>query len=87
MSKNEALKLLFKNYKELDLNYKEIEGNRTMAALIKACQTIIDMSGHGEYDFSKMQAKDVMHIIETIFNGLGFNTDILHFDASVLFCR
>lgn len=83
MSKNEVLKLLFKNYKELDLNYKEIEGNRTMAALVKACQTIIDMSGHGEYDFSKMQTKDVMHIIETIFNGLGFNTDILHFDASI----
>lgn len=83
MSKNEVLKLLFKNHKELDLNYKDIEGNRTMAALIKACQTIIDMSGHGEYDFSKMQAKDVMHIIETVFRGLGFNTDILHFDASV----
>jgi CRISPR-associated endonuclease Csn1 len=40
LSKQEALKLLFKNYKELDLNYKEIEGNETIAKLIKVCPCI-----------------------------------------------
>ena len=41
LSKTDALRLLFKNYKELNLNVKEIEGNRTQAALFKAYQTII----------------------------------------------
>lgn len=83
MSKSEVLKLLFGNPKGLDLNFKEVEGNRTQAALFKAYQTIIEMSGHGEYDFSKMRTDDVMNIVESIFRGLGFNTDILHFDSSL----
>lgn len=49
LSKLDALKLLYKNYKDLDLNYDKIEGNRTQAALFKAYQTIISMTGHGEY--------------------------------------
>lgn len=83
MSKAEVLKLLFKNHKELDLNYSEVEGNRTQAALFNAYQTIIDMSGHGSHDFSKMRADEVYGIVESVFNGLGFNTDILHFDSSL----
>lgn len=83
LTKNEALKLLFKNASELDLNYRTIEGNRTSAALFKAYQTIIDMSGHGEYDFVKMPAKKSIEIIESVFSGLGYNTDILHFDAEL----
>ena len=83
LTKNEALKLLFKNASELDLNYRTIEGNRTNAALFKAYQTIIDMSGHGEYDFVKMPAKKSVEIIESVFSGLGYNTDILHFDAEL----
>ena len=83
MSKAEVLKLLFKNHKELDLNYKEIEGNRTQAALFAAYQTIIDMSGHGTHDFSKMCADDVMDIVSNVFGGLEFGTDILCFDSSL----
>ena len=83
LTKNEALKLLFKNASELDLNYRTIEGNRTNAALYKAYQTIIDMSGHGEYDFVKMPARKSVEIIESVFSGLGYNTDILHFDAEL----
>lgn len=81
MGKADVLKLLFKNYKELDLNFKDIEGNRTQAALFKAYQTIIDMSGHGEYDFAKMQSAEVLDVVKGVFSGLGFNTDILAFDA------
>ena len=81
LSKLDALKLLYKNYKDLDLNYDKIEGNRTQAALFKAYQTIISMTGHGEYDFSKMMSDEVMEIVEGVFSGLGYNTNILHFDA------
>lgn len=83
LSKSEVLKLLFKNASELDLNYKDVEGNRTNAALFKAYQTIIDMSGHGEYDFSKMPAKKSVEIVESVFSGLGYNTDILHFNSEL----
>lgn len=83
LSKNEALKLLFKNASELDLNYKTIEGNKTNATFFHAYQTIIDMSGHGEYDFAKMPAKKAIEIIESVFVGLGYNTDILHFKSEL----
>ena len=83
LSKNEALKLLFKNASELDLNYKTIEGNKTNATFFQAYQTIIDMSGHGEYDFAKMPAKKAIEIIESVFVGLGYNTDILHFKSEL----
>lgn len=83
LTKTEALKLLFRNSRELDLNYREIEGNRTQAALFRAYQTIIYMSGHGQYDFSKMPASEVTDMVCKIFGGLGFNTDILSFDSSL----
>jgi len=83
LSKDEALKLLYENYRKFDLNYKDIEGNRTQAALFKAYQNIIDLSGHGEYDFSKMPSKEVLDIVESVFKGLGYNTNILKFDSGL----
>jgi len=81
--KNDALKLLFTNHKELDLNFNTIEGNRTQSDLFKAYQNIIEASGHGEHDFSKMSSKEMVEIVEGIFMGLGYNTQILRFDASL----
>lgn len=81
LQKSEAIKLLYGKQRGLDLNFKEIEGNRTMAKLISVCQDIISMSGHGEYDFSKMLSEEAVHIIRSIFNGLGYNTDWLTFDS------
>jgi CRISPR-associated endonuclease Csn1 len=83
ISKNDALKLLFENHKELDLNYKDIEGNRTNASLFKAYQTIIEVSGHGEFDFSKMNADEILETTQSVFDGLGFNTAILKFDTQL----
>lgn len=83
LSKSEALKLLYKNASSLDLNYKDIEGNRTNAAFFKAYQTIIELSGHGEYDFSKLPAKKSIEIVESVFSGLGYNTEILYFDSDL----
>ncbi len=83
LSKKEALSLLFENANELDLNYKEIEGNRTMAAIVQACQTIIGMTGNGEYDFSKMRTAKILEILIPIFQGLGYTTDFLNFDSTL----
>lgn len=83
LSKSEALKLLFKNHRELDLNYKDIEGNRTQTSLFKAYQTIIELSGNGEYDFSNMQSDKILDIVKTVFSALGINTNILYFDSNL----
>ena len=80
MSKKDVLKLLFDNHNSLDLNYKEVEGNRTMATLFKAYQDIISLTGNGEYDFSKMPADEVLNITTEIFNGLGYKADFLTFN-------
>lgn len=80
MSKRDVLKLLFDNPKNLDLNYKEVEGNRTTAALFKAYQDIISLTGNGEYDFSKMPADEARSITSEIFKGLGYKTDFLSFN-------
>ena len=83
ISKKDALKLLYKNHKDLDLNYKDIEGNRTQANLFKTYQTIIEMSGHGEYDFSKMQSAEILEIVVPVFKSLGYCTDILFFNSNL----
>lgn len=84
LSKSDALKVLFdKKHKDYDLNFKEILGNKTQFELFKAYQTIIERSGHGEYDFAKMKAEEAKQMVVQIFDGLGFNTEILTFDASL----
>jgi CRISPR-associated endonuclease Csn1 len=81
LSKDETLKILFENYKEFDLNYKSIEGNKTMSALFNCYEKIIELSGHGEYDFYKMRANEIIEIVKNVFEGLGFSTQILFFDS------
>ena len=84
LSKADALKLLFdKKGKDYDLNFKKLEGNRTQADLFKAYQTIVEMSGHGEHDFTKMDSAKAVDIVTKIFGTLGINTDILKFDSNL----
>ncbi len=81
LSKTDALKLLYKKGKGFDLNHEEIDGNKTNATLFKAYQTIIELSGYDGHDFSKMRANEIEQCVESTFKKLGYNTDILHFDA------
>jgi CRISPR-associated endonuclease Csn1 len=83
MSKSDALKLLFKNYKELDLNFEKLDGNRTSFKLYEAYQKIIVASGHEEYDFSKMSFFEINGIVNSIFEGLGIETGILSFNSNL----
>ncbi len=83
ISESEAVKLLFSNSKGLSLNFKSIEGNKTQATLFKAYEKIIEISGHGEYDFEKMSSGKVIQLVHEIFETLGFNTDILYYNVSL----
>lgn len=81
LNKSDILKLLYKNHKTLDLNFKEVEGNCTMHSFINACQSIIAATGHEEYQFSKMRSNEIFDIIHRIFNAVGFSTDFMHFNS------
>ena len=82
LKKSEILKILYPKHKSLDLNYNEIEGNTTLSTLINACQSLIVATGHDEYQFSKMRAKDIYDVIDRIFKAVGFKTDYLHFNSA-----
>ena len=84
MSKADILRLLFRNHKDLDLNFKEVEGNRTQAALYKAYAQIIELSGHGEYDsLLSLPSEELKMTVYKVFQALGYNTGILKFDDSL----
>ena len=83
LDKKKIISLLFNKPQGVDLNFKEVDGNHTQAALYKAYQQIIDMSGHDEVDFSKMSADETIDAVHDIFAALGINTDILTFDSSL----
>lgn len=81
ISKSEAIRKLFIKTKGIDLNYETLEGNRTMSRMLAAAQEIISMSGHGEYDFSKIPSEKITEVVYSVFNGLGYATDWLSFNT------
>ena len=84
LSAKECLSVLYgKKAKEYEMNYKEVEGNNTQAILFKAYSKILEISGH-ECDLSKMQASEALSCVKEIFAGLGYKTDFLHFDSSLV---
>lgn len=80
MSKADALKLLFDNYKELDLNFPSLEGNYTMADIFTACAEIVNLTGHEEIDIKKTSAHDAILAIQKIFSAMGWKSDFLSFN-------
>ena len=80
MKAADALKLLFKNYKVFDLNFEKLEGNKTLATILKVIEKILDLNGYSGYDFAKMKLSEAKEIIKPIFNNLGYNIDILAFN-------
>ncbi|MGM9781366.1 MAG: type II CRISPR RNA-guided endonuclease Cas9 [Candidatus Cryptobacteroides sp.] len=77
------LKLCSKNPKSSHLNYKELEGNNTMSALLASCVRIAQNNGYEDIDFSRLSGVDCLSKIEDIFAELGFDSSFLHFDSSL----
>ncbi|OYT14942.1 MAG: type II CRISPR RNA-guided endonuclease Cas9 [Bacteroidetes bacterium 4572_77] len=82
MTDKEILKILVENPDDFKLNYKELEGNRTNAALYEAYQKILEFEGE-ELSFSKMSADEINDRISSKFLDLGINVDILIFNADL----
>ena len=84
LKKEDVLKLLFENYKELDLNFPSIEGNRTMAAIYTQLFKIVELSGHGEYKLASLSAKKIKEIVkEVVCETLGMKPDILDYNSDL----
>ncbi len=84
MKKDEVLKLLFENYKDLDLNFAKVEGNRTMAAIYEQLFKIIELSGHGEHKLAGLKAEKIKEIVkEVLCDTLGMKPDLLVYNATL----
>ena len=80
MKGTEALKLLFKNYKQLELNFLELEGNHTLAILLKTIEKILDLNGYSGLNFAKIGFAEAQKQIQLIFDSLGYNAAITDFN-------
>lgn len=77
------IRKLLKVTPKTHVNYKQqIDGNKTQAAIYEAYARIIEESGNGEYDFSKMRTADVKEIVSDVFFALGAKADFLNSDMS-----
>ncbi len=83
ISKKDALRLLVDKPNDYDLNYKDIEGNKTNAVLYEAYQKIVFQEGHEEKDCTKIRSSEAKDYIKQIFTALGIKTEILEFDSSI----
>lgn len=82
LKKNEILKLLYRNQRNLDLNYKEVEGNKTNATLLEAINKVLVAMGYSEQKFDKLNSKDTYKTIEQIFAAHNINCNFLHFNST-----
>lgn len=83
LTKAEVAKLLFKNNQDVNLNFKELDGNHTQTELFKAYQTIAELSGHELNGWTKKSSGEVVEDLKAIFATLGIDTRILSFDSSL----
>ncbi len=81
MKKAEVLNLLFENPKELDMNFKQIDGNRTGFALFSAYSKMIEKYGYEPVNF-KNSANEIIEKLKIIFADLGWNMELLSIDLS-----
>ena len=78
MSKKDMLEHLKRSSCDWDLNFKEVDGNRTMSHI---CGKIIAFSGHEEQDFAEMSADQIHEVVDDVCSALGINPAILRFDS------
>ncbi|MCC6721227.1 MAG: type II CRISPR RNA-guided endonuclease Cas9 [Bacteroidia bacterium] len=92
---NQIIEILGYKPKDWEMNYTQLEGNRTNQALYNAYLKILEIEGYNE-DLLKLSDKDDINIeelktpaseikemVKAIFEVLEINTEILDFDAEL----
>ncbi len=94
---NDIIKLLGHNPSEWEINYSQLEGNRTNKTLFEAYLKILEIEGYDVKDLLKVNsnkdevelddlnvpASDITEMVKAIFETLKINTEILDFDAEL----
>ncbi|MCQ2192163.1 MAG: type II CRISPR RNA-guided endonuclease Cas9 [Paludibacteraceae bacterium] len=92
LSAKEAVKVLYGNVKDVALNYEEVEGNRTQAAIVKACISIINNAVDADDEDTKWSSQPADVLIKFIkdkltsgekFKQLGIDTSFLDFNCEL----
>ncbi len=95
LTSSKIIELLGYKSTEWEINYSELEGNRTNKLLYDAFLKILELEGYDE-DLLKLEGKDdidvselkvpvtdIKDMVKRIFEVLGINTEILEFDAEL----
>ncbi len=94
---NKVIELLGYKPSDWELNYSELEGNRTNKALYEAYLKILDIEGYDVKELLKVKlnkdeveladlnvpASEIKAMVKSIFETLKINTEILEFDAEL----
>lgn len=83
LKKEEALKILGYNYKEWEINFNVIEGNRTNQALYEAFLQMMEMEGYDNINQEAFSAVEISSAVKSFFESLGNNTCILTFNTDL----
>lgn len=81
LSANEVTKLL--GIQGYELNFKEIEGNRTYASFVKILNDFFVNEGHDELNLFKMNAQELQETLELLFPIYGINLNLLYFNPAL----
>ncbi len=82
LSSAKILKLIVNSPKEFELNFNDIEGNRTNAALYKAWQKLMEYE-ETNVDFSKIGADDINERISSFFLEHKIDTSLFFFNPEI----
>lgn len=65
---------------EWTANYEEVEGNNTNARLFSCYEKIAQAEGYG-HDWTKKSVTEIIEELETVFQQIAINPEILHFNS------
>ncbi len=82
LSMTEVLKILFRDVRNLELNYKEIQGNSTIAELYNVYGKIVELTGHDEINYT-LPALKIRELIEAVLSALNYDTRLLNFRSEL----
>lgn len=80
MSSNDILKLLFKKPKELEMNFKTLEGNETLSKIYSKFLEVVATAEGIDYEYSKMRTEELIHTLRVGFVKNKFNSAVLEYD-------
>ena len=81
LTSNDVIRLL--DLKGYQLNFTEIEGNRTNAAFLSALNDFFIKEGHDELNLLKMNGLEISDALHKLFPIYNINLDLLSFDATL----